>query len=287
MAQNAYYDEIMALQGLNDFKDVIEQWQRLSDNLEKFHAKSGVVLPNMLWSCATGFDRERLLDLLTNYMYEAGNLMEFYGTTRRLDYFMDYVPAAKECHEIEKITEKIRDAAGFRSEYHGVITIDVSEWVGHFKDPHFLDFLKYLVSLNEDVLYVFTIPSYNPQAVEQLTQLLVLFFRIQPIEMTLPSNEELGNYIKKEISDYGLNLDPEAEAMIIATVNRLRDDQYFAGYDMLDRLASDIVYSVYTSTPPYDGTVSKGMISAFAPDGIYVTELIQNNARIFTAQFNY
>jgi hypothetical protein len=29
------------------------------------------------------------------------------------------------------------------------------------------------------------------------------------------------------------------------------------------------------------------MISAFAPDGIYVTELIQNNARIFTAQFNY
>ena len=177
--------------------------------------------------------------------------------------------------------------AGFRSEYHGVISIDVSEWVGHFKDPHFLDFLKYLVSLNEDVLYVFTIPSYNPQAVEQLTQLLVLFFRIQPIEMTLPSNEELGNYIKKVISDYGLNLDAEAEAMIVATVNRLRDDQYFAGYDMLDRLASDIVYSVYTSTPPYDGTVSKGMISAFAPDGIYVTELIQNNARIFTAQFNY
>ena len=66
MAQNAYFDEIMALQGLNDFKDVIEQWQRLSDNLNKFHAKSGVVLPNMLWSCATGFDRERLLDLLTN-----------------------------------------------------------------------------------------------------------------------------------------------------------------------------------------------------------------------------
>ena len=56
---------------------------------------------------------------------------------------------------------------------------------------------------------------------------------------------------------------------------------------MLDRLAADIVYSVYTSTPPYDGVVTKGMISAFAPDAIYVTELIQNNARVFTAQFNY
>ena len=75
--------------------------------------------------------------------------------------------------------------------------------------------------------------------------------------------------------------------MLIQTVNRLREDQYFAGYTMLDRLAEDIVYSVYTSTPPYDGVVTKGMISAFAPDGIYVQELIQNNARVFTAQFNY
>jgi hypothetical protein len=29
------------------------------------------------------------------------------------------------------------------------------------------------------------------------------------------------------------------------------------------------------------------MISAFAPDGIYVSELIENNAKVFTAQFNY
>jgi hypothetical protein len=33
--------------------------------------------------------------------------------------------------------------------------------------------------------------------------------------------------------------------------------------------------------------VTKSMISAFAPDGIYVSELIENNAKVFTAQFNY
>ena len=71
-----------------------------------------------------------------------------------------------------------------------------------------------------------------------------------------------------------------------ALVNKLREDQYFAGYEMLDRLAEDIVYSVYTSTPPYDGVVTKGMISAFAPDGMYVSELIQNNTRVFTAQYD-
>ena len=74
--------------------------------------------------------------------------------------------------------------------------------------------------------------------------------------------------------------------MIISTVNKLRNDQYFAGYEMLDRLAEDIVYSVYTSTPPYDGVVTKGMISAFSPDGIYVSELIENNKKVYTSSFN-
>ncbi len=287
MAQNAYYKEIMALRGLDEFKEVIEAWQRLSENVEKFHAKSKLILPNLLWASDNGLDRENLLSLLTNFMYSSGNLLEFYGNVRCLEYFMDYVPADKECHEIEKIGEKIRDAAGFRSEYRGLLSVDVSEWTGHFEDAHFIDIMKYLATMDDDITYIFQIPNYNTQAVEQLTQLLVLFFRIQPISMKLPDSADLCNYICQEIAAFGLNLDPEAEEMIIASVNRLREDQYFAGYDMLDRLAADIVYSVYTSTPPYDGIVTKGMISAFAPDAIYVTELIQNNARVFTAQFNY
>jgi len=287
MAENVYYREIMALHGMDDFKETIDQWNRLSQNVEKFHAKQKLVLPNLLWAADNGLDRENLLMLLTNFMYTSGHLLAFYGNVRCLEYFMDYVPADKECHEIEKMAEKIRDAAGFRSEYHGILSIDVSEWVGHFEDPYFIDVMKFLQTMDDDITYVFQIPNINPQAVEQLTRLLVLFFRIQVIRMKLPDSEELCNYIRKEISEFGLNLDRDSEEMIIATVNRLREDQYFAGYDMLDRLAADIVYSVYTSAPPYDGVVTKDMISAYAPDGIYVSELIQNNARVFTAQFNY
>ena len=287
MSENAYYKEIMALHGLDEFKEVIDQWQRLSENIEKFHAKSKLVVPNLLWAADNGIDRENLLMLLTSFMYTSGNLLEFYGNVRCLECFVDYVPADKECHEIEKIGEKIRDAAGFRSEYHGLLSVDVSEWTGHFEDAHFIDIMKYLASMDDDICYIFQIPNYNPQAVQQLTQLLVLFFRIQLINMKLPDSAELCNYVRQEISEFGLNLDKDAEEMIIASVNRLRADQFFAGYDMLDRLASDIVYSVYTSTPPYDGVVTKSMISAFAPDGIYVSELIQNNAKVFTAQFNY
>lgn len=286
MAENAYYDQIMSLKGLSSFKEVIERWERFSENITRYQAKQSLVLPDLVWVSDNGIDKTGLLSLLTNYLDEAENMVEFYGNVKYFEYYLEYVPDKTNFHEIQKLAEKIRDAAGFRSEYKGLLSIELGEWVGHFHEENFINLLKFLATMDNDIMFIFNIHNYDPEAVEQLMKILVLFFRIEVIEMSLPDSEELGAYIKNDIQEYGLNLDPEAEAMVIATVNKLREDQYFAGYQMLDRLAADIVYSVYTSTPPYDGIVTKGMISAFAPDGMYVSELIQNNTRVFTAQYN-
>ncbi|MDE6688059.1 MAG: hypothetical protein K2K17_12155 [Lachnospiraceae bacterium] len=286
MAENMYYDQIMSLKGLSGFKEVIERWERFSENITRYQAKQSLVLPDLVWVSDNGIDKTGLLSLLTNYLDEAENMVEFYGNVKYFEYYLEYVPDKTNFHEIQKLAEKIRDAAGFRSEYKGLLSIELGEWVGHFHEENFINLLKFLATMDNDIMFIFNIHNYDPEAVEQLMKILVLFFRIEVIEMSLPDSEELGAYIKNDIQEYGLNLDPEAEAMVIATVNKLREDQYFAGYQMLDRLAADIVYSVYTSTPPYDGIVTKGMISAFAPDGMYVSELIQNNTRVFTAQYN-
>lgn len=286
MAENAYYDQIMSLKGLSSFKELIERWERFSENITRYQAKQTLVLPDLVWVSDNGIDKTGLLSLLTNYLDEAENMVEFYGNVKYFEYYLEYVPDKTNFHEIQKLAEKIRDAAGFRSEYKGLLSIELGEWVGHFHEENFINLLKFLATMDNDIMFIFNIHNYDPEAIEQLMKVLVLFFRIEVIEMSLPDSEELGAYIKNDIQEYGLNLDPEAEAMIIATVNKLREDQYFAGYQMLDRLAADIVYSVYTSTPPYDGIVTKGMISAFAPDGMYVSELIQNNTRVFTAQYN-
>ena len=285
MAENAYYDQIMALNGLSGFKDVIERWKRFSENLTKFNAKQELVLPDLLWVSDNGIDRSGLLKLLTGFIDVCGNLVDFYGNVKYFEYYLEYVPDKKDFHEIQKIAEKIRDAAGFRSEYRGLLSIELDEWVGHFNEENFINTLKYLSSMEDDIMFIFHIRNYNSESVEQLMRLLVLFFRIEVLEMALPDSEELCSYIRKEISEYGLNLDEEAENMVVATVNKLREDKYFAGYEMLDRLAQDIVYSVYTSTPPYDGIVTKGMIVDFAPESLYVSELIQNNMKVYTSEY--
>lgn len=282
---NIYYDQIMALNGMESFKDLIQRWQRFSDNISKFNAKKGLVIPDLLWVCDNGIDRSGLLRLLTSYLEEADNLVDFYGNVKCFEHYIEYVPDKTNFHEIEKLAEKIRDAAGFRSEYRGILSLELGEWVGHFHEENFINILKFLATVDDDITFIFNIHNYDQRAVEQLMQLLVLFFRIEVIDMKLPDSSQLAIYVKEEIAAYGLNLDAEAEEMVVASVNKLRADQYFAGYEMLDRLAEDIVYSVYTSTPPYDGVVTKGMISAFAPDGMYVSELIQNNTRVYTSQF--
>lgn len=285
MAENAYYDQIMALNGLSGFKDVIERWQRFSDNITKFNAKQELVIPDLLWVSDNGIDRSGLLKMLAGFLDSAGNLIDFYGNVKYFEYYLEYIPEKANFHEIQKLAEKIRDAAGFRSEYRGILSIELDEWVGHFYEENFINTMKYLASMEDDIVFIFHIRNYNSESVEQLMQLLVLFFRIEVIEMHLPDSEELCTYVRDEISEYGLNLDKDAEDMVIATVNKLRKDQYFAGYEMLDRLAEDIVYSVYTSTPPYDGVVSRGMIASFAPESMYVSELIQNNMKVYTSQF--
>ena len=63
MAENAYYDQIMSLNGLTGFKEVIERWERFSENIARYQAKQSLVLPDLLWVSDNGIDKTTLLSL--------------------------------------------------------------------------------------------------------------------------------------------------------------------------------------------------------------------------------
>ncbi len=285
MKNNLYFSEIQSLQGLEPLKELISRWQHLSENIDLAQNGRGPLLPDLLWICDAGIDEEHLLNLLTAFLYTAQNLQDFYGNVRNLDYYPDYVTPDKECHEIDKLGEKIRDAAGFRSEFRGILTLDVSEWVGHFTEEHFVDLIKYLTTMDEYLLIIFRVPNYDPAACRQLYEILGLFFRIEPLSISLPDSTELVAHICRKVSEYGLSLDESGAHLLLASVDRLRTDRYFAGYPVLNRIAADIVYFVLTATLPPNGIITGEMLAMFAPDGPYIAQLIQNNQRIFTSQY--
>ena len=85
MAENAYYDQIMSLNGLTGFKEVIERWERFSENIARYQAKQSLVLPDLLWVSDNGIDKTTLLSLLTNYLDTAENLIDFYGNVNNVN----------------------------------------------------------------------------------------------------------------------------------------------------------------------------------------------------------
>ena len=97
MAENRYYNEIMALNGMSDFKDVIDQWHRLSENMRKFNAKKAPTLPNLLWATDNGMDLDNMMGLLTGFVYNEENLLDFYGAVHNLGHF-DFKQAADKAY---------------------------------------------------------------------------------------------------------------------------------------------------------------------------------------------
>mgnify|MGYP003307688803 CR=1 FL=1 len=64
-----------------DFGRIIKKWEVLSNNLVA-DTSVPMVLPDLLWVSKPGVGKTHLLKLLSEYLYERKNLMEFYGNVK-------------------------------------------------------------------------------------------------------------------------------------------------------------------------------------------------------------
>ena len=65
MKNQYYYDEIMALYGLDEMKNVIRKWYNVSKHLE-YASDMPIVLPNLLWLTKPGIGKSHFVRLLLN-----------------------------------------------------------------------------------------------------------------------------------------------------------------------------------------------------------------------------
>lgn len=57
---------------------------------------------------------------------------------------LPYIPPCEPFKELRKLILRIRENTGLRANFHGVIAIEVSEWIGHEREEYFTVLLKYL-----------------------------------------------------------------------------------------------------------------------------------------------
>lgn len=276
------YTKISELKEAKDFMRVLEKWDRLSERIEK-NGHVPMVLPDLFWIANSGVGKTNLLRLLSEYLYECGTLMEFHGNVKYFEFMLDYCTPDRNFGEIHRMIDEVKNAAGFRNLYKGIISVDIEEWIGHCEEKHFISFLEYLSSNSEDWLIIFNVSGDAGRATDKLESILSMFFRLEKSVLSLPSTDVLVDYISEQLQIFGLNLDESARKLIFNAIEKMRQNKYFDGYKTLLILSQDIVYEVFSGEEAPNMEITADKLKRFSENSDYIrrtTWKVENKTKI-------
>ena len=271
-----YYLEILNLKEAKDFGRIIKKWEVLSNNLVA-DTSVPMVLPDLLWVSKPGVGKTHLLKLLSEYLYERKNLMEFYGNVKYFEFMLDYSAPGQTFDEVRRMISEVQNAAGFRNVYKGIISIDIDEWLGHCEEKNFISFLEYLSSNSNDWLIVFNVAGDKTTEIKKLESVLSMFFRIEKSYLVMPDTNDFLQFVMKRLSTYNLTLNQSAQDLLFKTIEKLKENKFFDGYKTLTMLCQDIVYEFFSRKESLETVISAEHLVEFAPDSKYIERATWKN----------
>ena len=283
---NQYYETIMNLPAADDFKHLVQKWNTLSDRLKQTPLSTPSILPDMLWIVDPGSGITKKLTLLSEYIAAQGNLMDFYGDVKFFEFLMNYCPPDTPCTEIPRLMNEVRNAAGFRSEYRGMIRIHIDEWIGHCEEEHFTSLLEYLASNSDNWLIIFTISSFKASDSSTLEAILSMYLRIEKLTLRLPDVQSLFEYAEDILASFGSTLNEQAKSLLVDSIEILKRGKYFDGYKTIKLLCHDIVYDSFSNSQNSDTLLTEQTLSAFSVGSPYLERAIIKTERIYPIGFS-
>ncbi|MBR6824968.1 MAG: hypothetical protein IKM59_00290 [Oscillospiraceae bacterium] len=272
---NKYYDRLMEYVGADELKTLIQRWEILSENLNKRSFDAPIILPDLFIYTTPGYGHTKLWSLLAEYINSKGNLMSFYGDVKFFEFKLDYCPPDREFRELYRLIEAVENAAGFRSEFKGIIRINVDEWVRHHKEKYFLEFLQFLQFHTAYWLVILTISDRKEnEDTKAMEAVISMYLRHETITLHLPTNDELVTFAEKHFTKYDLTLDDSAKEILKEAIDVLKKNAYFYGLRTVTDLCNDIVYSIYSASTDVSRVITADMLGDFRADGEYIKRTI-------------
>lgn len=267
---NQIYNKILSQNGLTEFKALIEKWETLSENLSDKPSGVAIILPDLFLVSHTGTGRTHILRLLSEYLEGKPNLMDFYGDVKYFEFMLNYCRPDEYFSEIQRFMTEIDNAAGFRSEYRGIVYVDVDEWREHFEEKHFVSFMEYLSDNSDDWLVVLSVSDDKQDLIQQMEAFVSAYIRIERITIEPPTVQELTEYAKKLLEGYGITLISQTEKVLSDSIGELCNNKYFDGYKTVKMLCEDIAYSLYIDGFRKNKGLTPSDLSKFAKDSEYI-----------------
>ena len=277
---NPYYQTVLEQTGMTQLKTLVKKWQTLSESITSKPSNLPILLPDLFLVSHSGSGRTLLVRLLADYLSYNEKLMDFYGDVKYFEFLLNYCAPNEHFTEIQRLMTEVRNAAGFRNEFKGIIFIDIDEWVGHCEEKHFIDFLEYLSDNSDTWLVILSVSAQDDHRIDAMLSVVSSYLRIEAITIDKPTVTELSTYLFDTITAYGFRLDPNAKSLLTASVDELSQNTHFDGYKTVKRFAQDILYSVYSNGKEGQLLLTDKDLLDFAYNGNYISRMKQKIAPV-------
>ena len=271
---NRYYEEILSLPEKGTIGNVLAKWEQLHERMQEGRVKTRHLLPEIFLLGAPGIGRSHLLSLIAGYLDDT-KLLEFLGERKFFEFRPEYCSEREEFPELNRFVNKLAEAAGFRNEYKGIICIELDEWVEHYKEKYFTVFIEYLEEHCDNWLLVFSVNRADT-SVEELFAYLSMYFRLDKVELSMPTGEEYIEYLEEFLGEQGFALAKAAKEVLLKSIKELKKSPLFDGYKSINRLGLDIAYEMYTREVFEEVIILAKDVMMFAADSEYIRTMVRN-----------
>lgn len=268
------WTNIVETEGMKTLTNQLERWKQLSQNIKKRTFNDPIIIPDMIWITPNGIGKTVMLERMAEQLEQMNNIMDFYGDVPFFEFYFEYCKPDAPFSEMERLINEVESAAGFRNEYHGIIHIDISEWMHNTDDRYFKTFLEYLSDNSDNWLIVISMPEVEKECVSKATAIISSYLRTETLTFSLPDTAGLLKIVKDYLNSYGLKLDKAASAVLADSIDALRNNKYFDGYKTISMLCKDIVYHVFSSSEVSEHEISEDTMHYFKSDGEYISKMI-------------
>lgn len=264
---------ITAPDGFRDLEKAIKYLHLMAGNIVSTVETQSIPIPGMLWITTPGIGQTRLLEYTAQSLSEHNSIVTFEGKEKYVEFTFGYCSEESDNPEIKRLIERIRQAAGFRYEYKGIVCVDISEWVGHEDEKHFMTLLEYLRDNSDKWLVILVLMPQDVKETESIEHVISAYLWTRKIVLSIPETIRLVEYVEEGLKRRSLPLTREAKNILMHSVERMRQSKTFYGFYTLDKLCDNIAYEAYSAEKPIT-TITKDIASRFSANSSYISRAI-------------
>jgi len=164
----------------------------------------------------------------------------FEGESPYVYYKMKYVQPFDEFKELKKLILRVKESTGLRSDFKGIVAVDLFDWINHENDEYFDITFKFLYDYRHIYKYIFTFRDSNIEKLRPMFNKSINYFRIKVIDKCLFNHkDELKKYIKIGFDRCDVQYD-------ISVIDKLVDifsdnnTKNIKSYEKIDMILQDI-----------------------------------------------